>query len=165
MFIFWEGNDLAIFYVIQMFPMGSWEHLAVLLNRWALIKLGLARKPCKEGGEPEAEISGASELAFISSGLQTVPVGNRAEEECVRREEMGVKAGWIPFLGSGELLVYCISGHGQLGYVKTMCIPKAWSLLVETKIMTNGSQLWDCVYPDGSMLGGEQASWNWLKCK
>lgn len=91
-----------------MFSKESWEHLAVLLNRWALIKLGLARKPCKEK-EPEAEISGASELAFVSFGLWTVPAGNRAEKECVRREEMGVKGGWIPSLGAGELLVYCIS--------------------------------------------------------
>lgn len=164
MFIFWEENGLTIFYVIWMFSKESWEHLAVLLNRWALIKLGLAWKPCKER-EPEAEISGASELAFVSSGLWTVPVGNRAEKECVKREEMGVKGGWILSLGAGELLVYCIPGYWQFEYVKMMCIPKAWSLLVETKIMTNGSQLWDCVYPDSSMLGGEQASWKWLKCK
>lgn len=38
-------------------------------------------------------------------------------------------------------LVYCISGYWVFGFVKIMCIPKAGSLLVETIIMTNGSQL------------------------
>lgn len=51
----------------------SVEQVTPLLNR---IKLGLAQKPCREGEEPEEEISCASELALISSGLWMTPVGS-----------------------------------------------------------------------------------------
>lgn len=141
------------------------ELLAILLNRWPLIKLGLAQKPCREREKPEAEISRASELTFDSSGLWMTPVGNKIWLGMCR-EGRGEK--WekdFHLLAVVSCLIYCVSGCWEFGCVTIMCIPKAGSLLVETIIMTNGSQLRDCVYPDSSMLGEKQTSWNWSECK
>lgn len=141
------------------------ELLAILLNRWSLIKLGLAQKPCREREKPEAEISRTSELAFVSSGLWMTPVGNKIWQGMCREGRGGMREQDFHLLVIASYLVYCISGCWEFGYVKIMCIPKAGSLLVETIIMTNGSQLRDCVYPDSSMLGEKQTSWNWSECK
>lgn len=52
--------------------------------------LGLAQKPCWEGvGGSLRQKSLDSELDFISSGLWTVLLGNRDNEESVGRDKVG----------------------------------------------------------------------------
>lgn len=141
------------------------ELLAILWNRWPLIKLGLAQKPCREREKPEAENSCASKLAFVSSGLWKTAVGNKIWQGRCREGRGEKRTKDFHLLVLVSYLIHCISGSWEFGYVEIMCIPKAGSLLVETIIMTNGSQLRDCVYPDSSMLGEKQTSWNWSECK
>lgn len=65
--------------------MGAFSHSVQQVTPDYVGSCGLAQKPCWRGGggwgKSEAEISCASELDSISSGLWTVAVCNRADKE------------------------------------------------------------------------------------